>query len=78
MARGDGYWFRPKRFGFGATPDSWQGWAVTLLFAAALMALARFTPHRIAIAVGIPLVPLFLILCWKKTRGGWRWRWGGD
>ena len=24
------YWFRPKRYGFGATPITWQGWAVTI------------------------------------------------
>jgi len=24
------YWFKPKRYGYGATPATWQGWAVTL------------------------------------------------
>jgi len=24
------YWFRPKSFGYGWTPISWEGWAVTL------------------------------------------------
>lgn len=23
-------WFRPKRFGFGWTPATWQGWLVTI------------------------------------------------
>ena len=23
-------WFKPKRFGYGWTPASWQGWAITL------------------------------------------------
>lgn len=23
-------WFRRKRMGFGVTPQTWQGWAVTL------------------------------------------------
>jgi hypothetical protein len=27
---GTGYWFKPKSFGYGATPVSWQGWAWTL------------------------------------------------
>jgi len=26
------YWFRPKLFGWGWTPATWQGWFVTLLF----------------------------------------------
>jgi hypothetical protein len=24
------YWFRPKSFGYGWTPITWEGWAVTL------------------------------------------------
>jgi hypothetical protein len=24
------YWFKPKRYGYGATPVTWQGWALTL------------------------------------------------
>ena len=35
----EGYWFAPKRYGYGAKPVTWQGWAVTLGFAAALPAL---------------------------------------
>ena len=25
------YWFRPKRYGYGATPITWQGWLLTVL-----------------------------------------------
>ena len=31
-------WFKPKRFGYGATPASWEGWLATALFCAALPA----------------------------------------
>jgi hypothetical protein len=24
------YWFRPKRYGYGATPVTWEGWALTV------------------------------------------------
>ena len=24
------YWFKPKRYGYGATPVTWEGWAVIL------------------------------------------------
>jgi hypothetical protein len=24
------YWFRPKRYGYGATPITWEGWVFTL------------------------------------------------
>ena len=40
----DGYWFSPKRFGLGATPVTWQGWALTLGFCAALLIDIRRMP----------------------------------
>ncbi len=44
-------WFRPKRFGFGWTPATWEGWLVTLLLVAIivvvdLLVVARLAPHR--------------------------------
>lgn len=26
-------WFRPKKFGYGWTPVTWQGWVVTIILA---------------------------------------------
>jgi hypothetical protein len=34
-----GPWFRPKRFGLGLTPSSWQGWLVTGTYVAVLILL---------------------------------------
>lgn len=34
-----GDWFGPKRIGFGIRPQTWQGWAVLLLFAIVLVVL---------------------------------------
>ncbi|WP_428150205.1 hypothetical protein [Brevundimonas sp.] len=31
-------WFGPKRFGWGASPASWEGWAATGLFIVAMLA----------------------------------------
>ena len=28
------YWFKPKRYGYGATPITWEGWVFTLLIVA--------------------------------------------
>jgi hypothetical protein len=33
-------WFGPKKFGFGFTPISWEGWACTFLIVLAVTALA--------------------------------------
>lgn len=78
----DGAWFAAKKFGYGAgLPIAWQGWALILAFLGALIGLAlllmpgRPTPF---VAIVVILSVLQLILVARKTRGGWRWRWGRD
>ena len=36
------YWFRPKRYGYGATPVTWQGWAVTIATVAAMVGVSLY------------------------------------
>ncbi len=80
------YWFRPKRYGFGATPTTWQGWLLTLGFVALLIAIVQALEfgmagpeaHLLGIAAAIILALLFTWIAWKKTDGAWRWRWGSD
>lgn len=72
-----GYWFAPKLFGLGATPVTWQGWAVTICYVAVVMAIAAWLddgPDRIVAILGVTIP--FLVLAWIKTDGGWRWHWG--
>ncbi len=72
-----GYWFAPKVFGIGATPVTWQGWALTLGFAGLLVLDVVFMPETIArVGVGVSLAVAFLVICIRKTQGGWRWHWG--
>ena len=74
-------WFAPKRFGYGAgLPISWQGWALTLAFIGALIGLVvifRGEPPKLITAIA-PLLIAFLVICARTTRGGWRWRSGGE
>jgi hypothetical protein len=77
----DPEWFAPKRFGYGAgLPISWQGWAVTLVYAAAVIGVCLAFKDRPLqlLAVVIPLTVALLTICARTTRGGWRWRWGND
>jgi hypothetical protein len=73
------YWFRQKRFGYGATPNTWQGWIFTIASAVSTMTIivaANFVhndgPRFLLILVGLPLVlgPTVLISR-AKTEGGW-------
>jgi hypothetical protein len=73
-----GYWFAPKQFGLGATPVTWQGWALLAGYAAAILLLARFRPGGPigAVVLGVVLTAVLLYVSWLKTDGGWSWRWG--
>ncbi len=76
------YWFKPRRYGIGATPTSWEGWAITAAYVVAVVALAAwFQAHAhahvwILLAVLAWLTGVLIFVSWKRTKGGWRWRWG--
>lgn len=79
---GDGpEWFAPKRYGFGTgLPISWQGWLTTAAFSGiAVVSVYFLSDNKPALLAAIlPVTALFIVVCWKTTRGGWRWRWGKD
>lgn len=72
-----GYWFAQKRYGWGFVPVTWQGWMLTVGTLLMAGAITRLT-QRSALyqLLFIPLLGGALWLCWLKTDGGWRWRWG--
>ena len=73
-------WFAPKRYGLGATPVTWQGWALTLGLVGILILLSRTFAGRpiLLFAAAVPLVVAFVVIVARTTRGGWHWRWGED
>jgi hypothetical protein len=83
MAR---YWFKPKRYGFGATPSTWQGWALGAAYVATVVvASAIFLPRGSAASIGdwlswVVVVALAtavtVAVSYRKTEGRWQWRWG--
>lgn len=79
-------WFAAKRYGYGAgLPISWEGWLVLVLYLlmviGAAAGLPLVLPEATAMAglsvVVIVATLVFLVICIRKTRGGWRRRWGG-
>jgi hypothetical protein len=78
------YWFKPKRYGYGAVPVTWQGWTLTLGTVFAMVAVSlclRLTePHYWALALLIAFNVMALValtvVARGKTEGGFRWRWG--
>ena len=83
MAR---YWFRQKKFGYGATPNTWQGWLLTIVSSLAVFGVILSAPGirdnllRVAwIVLGLSVTVLVTVtVSHRKTEGGWRWRNGND
>ena len=80
------YWFRQKSFGYGATPNTWQGWVLTFVSCAAEFGVVLLGPairdnglRVVWMVLGsvIVLVPTVKVMR-AKTEGGWRWRSGSD
>lgn len=80
-------WFRPKLYGYGFTPISWEGWLATALFAGGLAATFTFAPgffsDRTAgavatAAIAAALIAVFVVVSLRRTEGEMRWRWGRD
>jgi hypothetical protein len=81
-------WFKPKRYGYGATPVTWQGWALTLGFVAAVFVLAWWLigfdqagqPSGWNFILFFKSVAILVVALWiiskRTTDGEWRWRWG--
>lgn len=80
MTSDDGdYWFAPKRYGYGSgLPTAWQGWALIgayVLVVTLATPLIFYTIAGYAAVIAVATIAL-LIVSQRKTRGGWRWRWG--
>lgn len=74
-------WFLPKRYGYGAgLPIAWQGWVllVGFLFITGALAIAFNRQPRQFLAAIVPVTAVFLVICARTTKGGWRWRWGKE
>ena len=78
------YWFKPREYGYGATPVSWQGWAITIatmvvvvMSSVVVPALADGAAWALsAIVIDALAIAALIIVSRRKTDGEWRWRWG--
>lgn len=79
------YWFVTKRYGWGWTPATWEGWLVLAAFLGVTYAnWYRLRPlletdPKTAVAFTLETVVLvvaLIVICYKKGEKP-RWRWGG-
>ena len=79
-----GDWFAAKRYGYGAgLPIAWQGWALLAAYMGAMFGFALLAeqdwPGAASGIVGMVLLTVaFILIVHRRTRGGWRCRWGTD
>lgn len=81
------YWFKPKWFGYGFYPVSWEGWLCTLMLLG-LILLSGFANH-IFVEPGpergeairffldaVMIAGISTLFFEKKMKEPLRWRWG--
>lgn len=71
-------WFRAKSYGWGWTPASWEGWAVTTLFICSVIfgaaIIVDVSPKFYTLFIFANVIALIFI-CYKKgERPEWRWK----
>ena len=80
-------WFKARRFGWGWTPCSFEGWLVTVISVLALIgadlfaiATPKTAPERNTVVIlvlcwNVIVIGLTVTICWKTgERPRWRWR----
>ncbi len=77
------YWFKRRRYGYGWTPVTWQGWTVMVLFLAVVIVNAiiitinPYSNELLWLYLNVLIVAVVSLLIIAYTKGPTpRWRWG--
>ncbi|MEK7586103.1 MAG: hypothetical protein AAB477_02645 [Patescibacteria group bacterium] len=77
-------WFKRKRYGWGWTPSTWQGWLVLIVYLVAMVKssiLVDIYSHSgsdTLIGYALPFIlftTILIIICYKKGEAP-KWQWG--
>jgi hypothetical protein len=73
-------WFKAKRYGYGWTPCTWQGWLCIALYVAFLVYdvqkyshVTRGVPGAFLVHVFIATAVLIFVSWYKGEKASWRW-----
>lgn len=72
------YWFKPKDYGYGAFPITWEGWACIVVFVIGVLSTVS-TAQESGNLFYLYLIAWIIIISYVskiKTKGDWKWRWG--
>lgn len=76
------YWFKRRRYGWGWTPATWQGWSLTLAMVVLIVLPAILAGqygsrgHSVAYIVYVIVVIVVFIVIVEAKSPAPRWRWG--
>lgn len=73
------YWFVPKKYGYGATPSTWEGWLFTFFIILLIILDAYLFIGRapmVYFTLFFLIIVIFILVGMRKTKGSWKWRWG--
>lgn len=75
-------WFKAKRYGWGWTPSSWEGWAVIVLYVVDVFLVTVLIDQYVSESISpwialfgiVPSTAFLIIICYiKGEKPGWRW-----
>lgn len=76
-------WFKAKRFGWGWTPATWEGWLVLVLYLVGIAPVFIFNNTQpesffevLRLFPQVLVITVFLIIICYVTGEKPRWRWG--
>ena len=71
-------WFTTKKYGYGATPSSWQGWSLIIIYVVLMTYFSLTLIYDIIkyFFVTTLLTMLLIIIVIKTTNKPWSWRLG--
>lgn len=81
--KNDKLWFKRKRYGWGWTPATWQGWLITVLYIGLVVGFTltvdeSSSPTDLAFTFLLPVLLLtvaFVRIAYQKGEKP-RWQWG--
>jgi uncharacterized membrane protein AbrB (regulator of aidB expression) len=80
------FWFKPKTLGYGATPTTWEGWAVVAVYSLVVLGCVvamtvrkdSFSTFVSSIAMIVVATVVLVVVSVQKTDGTWRWNAGAN
>ena len=80
MEQKENYWFKAKRYGYGWTPSSKEGWLITIIYIGVIIFSAtrlieNDVPDLSFFKFFFVITILFILIAWRTGEKP-KWRWG--